>query len=333
MPEPSVAVLCYHTFDSPKKTPYSISSSLLKKQLHYLAIQRIPVIPLQDLYDHMNHHKLLPPKAVIITIDDGYKTARTIAAPLLQKQGVPFTLFVYPKNIGRRNGMSWEDVQELSKEGVDIQSHSMNHPLLTHPHQRMNPKDYDAWLDQELLESRKLLESKIKKPVRFIAYPFGGYDEHIVQKTKEAGYLAAFTCDDGNAYEDTFPLRVPRRLVLRGQTWRRFVSFFQAQELNIENLSPRPGERLRGFPETIGGTITNIHQIDPNTLKILVDEWGGKRVLVPVDPHTGLFKIPYLKPRRYWYNFVSLFAKDKDNPHLTREASFIFILSRNVSKN
>ena len=55
----------------------------------------------------------------------------------------------------------------------------------------MTRAEYRAWLDNELLESKRGLESRLGKPVTAVAYPYGGYDERVVERTQKAGYRIA----------------------------------------------------------------------------------------------------------------------------------------------
>jgi peptidoglycan/xylan/chitin deacetylase (PgdA/CDA1 family) len=193
-----VTVLCYHTFDSHKVTPFTVSSQDFEDQMRFLAVQRIPVIPMRQLLDFLDGAATLPPRSVVITIDDGYKSARRKAWPILRRFKYPFTLFVYPQAIGNHGAsLTWADLEAMRDAGVDIESHSFTHPLLTHPGHAMGPSEYTDWLRYELKTSRELLEQRLERPVTALAYPYGGYDEAVVRAAAEASYRAAFTCNDG----------------------------------------------------------------------------------------------------------------------------------------
>src|SRR5437870_3149137 len=106
---PTITVLCYHTFDSPKITPYTVESGRFRDQMRYLQVQHLPVISMAQLVTHLQSGTPVPDHSVVITIDDGYKTARTKALPILQEFGFPFTVFIYPQFIGHPSALSWED--------------------------------------------------------------------------------------------------------------------------------------------------------------------------------------------------------------------------------
>ncbi len=329
---PVVTILCYHTFDSPKVTPFTVTSRRFSEQLRFLKVQHIPVIPLAQLVDYLQGKGTLPPRAVVITIDDGYKTALTIARPILRRYGFPFTLFIYPQAIERHsNSLNWNDVRILAKAGVDIQSHSFTHPLLTHPGKAMSRADYTAWLDQELAGSKKEIETRLGQAVTSLAYPFGGYDELVVERTRQAGYLSALTCADGDVAAPVDLLHLSRRLVFHGTSFKAYAGYFAGKPLWVDDLSPRDGERVSGMPAEIRARIRNVQEILPESAEILVDKLGKKWRKVPVDAKTGELRFPIPPLTKRGYFFVSLVAKDKANPAVIREASWLFIVKKNAS--
>jgi hypothetical protein len=301
--------------------------------MRYLSVQKIPVIPMSALIDHLEKKAPLPDRSVVITIDDGYKTAKNIAWPIMARYGYPFTLFVYPHAVSHlRGSLTWDELRFMSAHGVDIESHSLTHPLLTHPGKPMNKKDYRAWVDQELFEPKRQIEKELKLPVVALAYPYGGYDEFIVERARAAGYRAAFTCDDGDVAQFTDPLRLNRRLVFRQTSPKAFVHYFDSKPLQLADLSPRDGERVKDVPKEILARILNLQQIQPETAQILVDKVGKRWRPAPIDAKTGLMRFPVPAASRRGYYFVSLVAKDRANPTLQREASWLFIVRRNVSR-
>jgi peptidoglycan/xylan/chitin deacetylase (PgdA/CDA1 family) len=61
--------------------------------------------------------------------------------------------------------LNWEQVQEMRREGVDFGAHTMTHPAVG----RLNSQAFD----EELLQSKRLLENGLNAPVEDFAYPFG----------------------------------------------------------------------------------------------------------------------------------------------------------------
>jgi peptidoglycan/xylan/chitin deacetylase (PgdA/CDA1 family) len=328
-----VTILCYHTFDAKLKTPFTVSSDRFNEEMRYLYVQKIPVIPLTALLDHFEKKTPLPDRSVVITIDDGYKTAKDIAWPILARYHFPFTLYVYTYAVSRLPGtLKWDDLREMAAFGVDIESHSIHHPLLTHPGKAMTRKEYRAWVDAELVESKRLIEAELHQPVTSIAYPYGGYDEMIVEKTRQAGYKMGLTCDDGDVTSTTNPLLLNRRLVFRQTSLKSFVQYFRSRPIEVVDPSPRDGERVKDIPKEIRARILNLQNILPETAQILVDKLGRHWQPAHIDPRTGELRFPVRQATKRGYYFVSLVAKDRADPTLQREASWLFIIRRNVSK-
>lgn len=301
--------------------------------MRYLSIQKIPVIPLKRVIDYLYHGVPLPERSVVITIDDGYKTALTIAQPILARYGFTFTEYIYPHAISRLPGsLSWGEVMRLDDEGVDIQSHTLTHPLLTHPPHAMGKAEYVKWLDKELFESKKIIEEKLGKPVDSLAYSYGGYDERVVERAKAAGYKVALTCDDGDVSGFTSLLLLNRRLVFAHTRKREFSRMFLNQPLEVADLSPRDGERVKIVPTEIRARIVHPERIRLDTAKILVDKLGGRWKPVSIDPKTGIMSLPVPDTPRRGYFFVSLSAQDRQNSAIQHEASWLFIIRKNASK-
>jgi len=324
-----VTVLCYHTYDSALQTPFTLSSQQFDRQLRFLQVQKIPVIPLRDLVDHIKEGKPLPPQSAVITIDDGYKTARTVAWPILERYGFPFTLYVYPNAINRfPSAMTWADIKIMSDAGVDIQSHAYTHPLLTHPPKAMTKAEYTAWLKHELRDSRETLEKHTGKPVKHLAYPYGGYDQFVVEQTKAAGYESATTCDVAQADNLQDPLMIPRKLVYRTTSMKNFAKYFYTRNLELADRGPLDGQRLDRYPTEIRAKLLNPQDINPKTLQIKIDKLGPRWHGMRYDPKTQEihFKMP---PRpQHGFFFLTMAAHGRQNPRILHEASWLFLVKK-----
>ncbi|MGE3274930.1 MAG: polysaccharide deacetylase family protein [Vicinamibacterales bacterium] len=102
--------------------------------------------------------------------------------------------------------MDWDDVRRLHREGFDIGSHTVEHPILSR-------LDGDA-VARELRQSKRKIEAQIQAPCRTIAYPNGGvadYDHTVIEATRAAGYRAAFSLAERRARPGAIaPWAVPR---------------------------------------------------------------------------------------------------------------------------
>jgi peptidoglycan/xylan/chitin deacetylase (PgdA/CDA1 family) len=304
--------------------------------MRFLAVQKITVIPLARLSDYLHGRGDVPERAAVITIDDGYKSAWEKAWPILAKYHYPVTLFVYPQFISRhKSALTWEELREMNRAGAEIGSHSLTHPLLTNPPKAMNLNDYLFWLDTELVRSKGIIEGKLGHRIRFLAYPYGGYDQRVVERTRRAGYDAAVTCDDGNVDIRTDAFHLNRRLVLRGVGAREFSRYFHESALPVGDLNPQDGERVRRHLDKISGRIINWQEYDPKSAEMIVDKLGRRPFHIFPDKITGSFELSMPAKARSGYYFVSLTARDHyTTNHQTaaiRRASWLFIY-RNTSR-
>src|SRR5688500_18217439 len=153
---PATTVLCYHIVEAPAAPRMHIDRDTFRQHLRYLEMTGYNVIPLRHLHEYVSGQRAsIPKNAVVITIDDGWRSTYTEAFPELQKRKFPFTVFIYPNIIGKTaNALSWKQIREMSDAGVDIQSHSLTHPYLTKRHHRSkSDKNYSEWLVRELAQS------------------------------------------------------------------------------------------------------------------------------------------------------------------------------------
>lgn len=126
-------------------------------------------------------------RAVIMTLDDNWKSQYSFAAPILENNGFNATYFIYCLGVSQGPGFMTEaEVRDLHKRGFDIESHSMTHPDLT----KVSTED----LDFEIAESKPCLEDMVPGlNVTIFATPFASGDTNatVLQKIVDSGYEMA----------------------------------------------------------------------------------------------------------------------------------------------
>lgn len=121
--------------------------------------------------------------------------------------------------------LSWEQVREMAASGISFGSHCKTHSILTH----LN----EAQLDDELVDSKHLLETALRRPIDFIAYPNGDYDRRVLRFAGKAGYLAAFTCRSGVNEVLDAPLEL-KRINMREDSAAGFGKAFSPLLFRVE---------------------------------------------------------------------------------------------------
>ena len=261
-------VLCYHIVSDNPATSMEISRSTFRQQLQYLEMTGYNVIPLRDLYEYVSgERESIPDNAVVITIDDGWTSAYTEAFPELKKRNMPFTLFIYPKIIGRTPiALNWDQIREMADAGADIQSHTLSHPFLTRRrHPGLDDLQYSAWLQRELAESRRIIARETGRAVDFLAYPYGDYDSRVARTAAKAGYLAALTCDYGPVKPGSDPLRMKRFVIDRSMSFTDFRKYLGAERLQVAEMTPAPGD-VTETATLVSARIPNHENIDPKSV-------------------------------------------------------------------
>jgi peptidoglycan/xylan/chitin deacetylase (PgdA/CDA1 family) len=210
-----VAVLCYHDFHESAATDMVMPAAKFRAQMAAIAEAGIAVISMNDFLSWLRGERNVPDPSIVITIDDGWKAVHSIAMPILSEHGFPFTVFLYQNylNVGGRS-LSLADIEELKKNGAQIGCHSVSHTNMADQADRSEDA-YRSYLRFELGESKRFLEELTGEVPRVFAYPFGKYNDRVVEAALEHGYEALFTVNGKRAaWED--PRAEIGRFVIHG---------------------------------------------------------------------------------------------------------------------
>lgn len=218
-----VPVLCYHKFSRGAADRMTVTEAEFEAQMRFLAERGYSVVSLDRLFDFLAFSRQLPPKSVVITIDDGWRSAYEIAYPILKRYGYPATLFVYTDFIGQgRNSLTWAMIAEMEAGGIDIQCHTKSHRNLARREGKESYAEYFKAVRRELLESAQLLANRLRKEIRYLAYPFGDTNGLVVAVARKAGYRGALTVERAATPSFAPRYRVGRAIVYGGYDLRDF---------------------------------------------------------------------------------------------------------------
>lgn len=189
-------MICYHGVSD--RWPAAVSPDRLRAQLAYLLGRGYRPVTFGQA--------MLAPgaKSLAVTFDDGYRSVRERAVPILGELGIRGTVFVPTDYVGQAPAawpgtdiwlgtayrgelavMSWRELALLAAAGWEIGSHTCSHP-------RLSLLD-DAALARELAHSRACIERELGCSCTSLAYPFGDWDDRVVRAAAQAGYGAACT--------------------------------------------------------------------------------------------------------------------------------------------
>jgi peptidoglycan/xylan/chitin deacetylase (PgdA/CDA1 family) len=92
--------------------------------------------------------------------------------------------------------LSWDEIREMSKNGISFGAHTVNHPVLT--------KIPLNLVEEEIQQSKQTIEKIIDKPITGFAYPFGQaaqYSSDIFKILQRLNFKFAITTEMGaNSY-------------------------------------------------------------------------------------------------------------------------------------
>jgi len=208
-------ILLYHAVGTRlRHDPYGISISTELFERHMALLAGIKDIRPVGLLDWRPASQGLH---VAVTFDDGYKDNLNRAAPILQRYGIPFTVFATSAYLqsGSDEYLTPAELRDLAElPGVSIGSHGTTHRPLS--------LCDDAALQSELNGSRCYLEDLLGRPVVMIAYPHGSTDVRVAQAARRAGYTlgvcSRFGLNDGSRH----PLHLRRTEVVAFDSERVF---------------------------------------------------------------------------------------------------------------
>ncbi len=195
-----VPILTYHNLGEQAKGRLVLAAASFREQMRYLKTNGYRVVSLADFVEFTRLNRQLPQRAVVLTFDDGYHAFKDHAYPVLKELGFTATLFIYTDWVGAgRAALSWAELRELSAAGMDIQAHSKTHADLRRA-QGETEAQYARRMQAELEQPQDLFNRNLGRRSQILAYPYGRWEEGLLPKVREYGYIAAFSVRrQGNA--------------------------------------------------------------------------------------------------------------------------------------
>lgn len=192
----TVPVIVYHSIrpgysgETDMVKRYTTNPDIFEKELIYLKEKNYNVISFDEMLKYFDTGKPLREKSVILTFDDGWESQYKYAFPLLKKYGFTGTFFIFTNAIGHKHFMTWDQIKEMDAAGMIIGGHTKTHPYLT---KIIDPNK----LADEINGGKKIIEEHLGKTIQTFAYPFGLYNDAVVQAVRDAGYRIGRTSSVG----------------------------------------------------------------------------------------------------------------------------------------
>ncbi|MFO7784714.1 MAG: polysaccharide deacetylase family protein [Thermodesulfobacteriota bacterium] len=229
-----VPILCYHRIGRGCDGPLCVEEKEFMRQMAFLDDNGYRVITLSELLDFLFYRKGLPRKTVVITIDDGHRSAYEIAYPVLLDHGFHATLFVSTDNIGTGSGsLSWDLLKEMKMNGFEVGSHTVTHHDLSKALEGETESAYLERVEYELRASKEILDEMLEQDTISIAYPYGKLTPVVLQLCQDLGYRLGVTVYPGGNPFFADPLALSREQVMEGSdvSFQERLKTFEAASL------------------------------------------------------------------------------------------------------
>ena len=308
-----VSILGYHDFKDRGGSPMVISASKFKAQMQAIKDSKIPVIPFSEMMAWKRGEKNIPEEAIVITMDDGWEGVYSYAYPVLREFGFPFTIYIYKKYVGGGGrSMSWDQIKEMMQHGCEVGSHSVSHESLKkRPKNAKTDADVQQWIVSELKDSRDFLEQNLQIKCLSFAYPYGNFDDGIMETGLQIGYESLVTVNGQKVSWDTPNGKLGRYIIhgdndinfklatsFRGRGDVGSNKFLVADAKNdkgeqLIQLKPKPDAVITERRPLIEADLKKLGTIVPESIKLRIAGLGT--VPVDYDPATMVvrFQFPY----------------------------------------
>ena len=211
-------VLIYHNFAADSSDPYTVSAVRFNEQMQCLKRAGYSSVSLQQVIDYVENGSGLPSNPILITIDDGYESNLSVAAPILEKHGMCATIFMvgkhenaakdpYADKMHATRYFSYENAKKWVDKGIlDVQSHtydmhnlvsygvSKRDGMLSYKYESKEEYFKAVKFDHELFCQKR--DGRINTELVALAYPYGFYTDELDEYLSEQGVRITFTTQE-----------------------------------------------------------------------------------------------------------------------------------------
>lgn len=304
--ERHLAILCYHDISAAPNAPLlTVSPEFLRSQIRDCRRAGWKFISLAEVIAHREHPEALPPRAIVMTFDDGYKSFRKIALPILREEHVPATLAVITGFVDHAPGdvatlMNWEDLQQVAADPlVTLASHA--HAL--HRYETSNPyrdtapsiatrryilaearyenrEEYRARVRADLDTARMVFNARLHHDPNVLVWPYGAQNEMARGIAAAAGFATTLSLGGEVGAQDLRLGCLPRIMVNRDYhfdrgdaAWlNRAAPPVRAASVDLDDVYSRDP---RVFDDRVNQLVERVRALGANTVFLSVCSDSG----------------------------------------------------------
>lgn len=176
----TIPILTFHALDD-QPSVISFPPELFERAMGHLHDRGYQTLHLPEIIERVSRGLSFPERSFGITFDDGYRSVYDRAFLILRRYDFSATVFLTVAQAGSwidsdrsppmcdRTMLSWGEIREMQRYGIDFGAHTLTHPDLT----RLSLKQ----AEREICESKAIIEEALGISVLSFAYPYGRYDD------------------------------------------------------------------------------------------------------------------------------------------------------------
>lgn len=219
-----VPILMYHYVEFVKdkndklREALDVIPPIFDEQMKTLKDAGYTFMTASELADVIDGKRVMPPKPILITFDDGHWDLATDVLPILKKYDVKATAYIISGFIGGSDNLSRAQLTAVANSGlIEIGAHTVHHVSLKG---KLAPI-----VALEVNLSKEQIEAMIHRPVVSFAYPNGSFDQQAIDIVRKAGFRTAVSTIPGETVTNAnryflFRLRPGNRT---GQTFLNYL--------------------------------------------------------------------------------------------------------------
>ncbi|WP_160723161.1 endo-1,4-beta-xylanase [Bacillus sp. USDA818B3_A] len=190
-----IPVILYHRImDNPNNQWTDTSTDTFKQMMKYLDDNGYTTLSSEQYVNILEGKETAPAKPILLTFDDGTPEFITNALPTLEQYNMKTVLFIVSDWIGGGYSMSLAQLQDLAKNpSLSLENHTKTHDGAiwgTDGGTRSSITKEQA--EDQIKSANTYLKSITGKDPVLMAYPYGSYNDAVIQVNKENGIKYAF---------------------------------------------------------------------------------------------------------------------------------------------
>ena len=165
-----VVSIMYHRFNESKYPSTNIQIDIFKEHLKLIKDSKFNFVHPKDFEKNFNLPK--KNKEILLTIDDGFESFYNEAWPILQKEKIPFILFISTEPVGKNGYMNWSQIKEIEKSNIGVIGHH------SHTHEYLIDKSEIEFIS-DIENANNIFLKNLGYIPSLFSYPFGEYSKFM----------------------------------------------------------------------------------------------------------------------------------------------------------